>query len=250
MLHPILVEACVDSVESAAAAVQGGAHRLELCANLVEGGTTPSTGAIAVARELNVILHVMIRPRGGDFCYTAREFESMRRDAGEARRVGADGVVFGLLAPDGTVEADRTRILIEDARPLRVTVHRAFDVARDPDEALDTLIALGVDRVLTSGQHATVPEGLPAIRSLVERAAGRIGSLPGGGITAENVVAVVRATGVREVHVHAARAFPSPMRFKNSRVVMGSSYAPDEYRRAETAPDQIAAVLHALAATP
>ena len=250
MSGPVLVEACVDSIESAAAAAEGGARRLELCANLVEGGTTPSAGTIALARELDVALHVMIRPRSGDFCYTAREFESMRHDVREARRCGADGVVFGLLAPDGTIEEGRTRILIEEARPLQVTVHRAFDLSRDPVEALDTLIALGVDRVLTSGQQATALEGVPLIRSLVKRAAGRIGILPGGGITAANVADVVRATGVREVHVHAARSFSSPMLYRNPRVVMGGPYTPDEYRRAETAADQIVAVVHALAALP
>jgi copper homeostasis protein len=248
MPPPVLVEACVDSVESAAAAAQGGAARLELCANLVEGGITPSAGVIAVARELDVILHVMIRPRGGDFCYTAREFESMRRDVHEARQRGADGVVFGILTPDGTIDAPRTRILVEDARPLRVTVHRAFDVTRDPAEALDTLIQLDVDRVLTSGQQPTAPEGLALIAALVRRSAGRIGILPGGGITGANVVEVVEATGVREVHVHATRTFESPMRFRNPSVVMGGAYRPDEYRRTETAPDQIATVVRVLAA--
>lgn len=247
MTDSVLVEACVDSLESAAAAVAGGAARLELCANLVEGGTTPSAGAIACARELEAALHVMIRPRGGDFRYTDREFASMRRDVREARRLGADGVVFGLLEPDGTIDAARTRILIAEARPLGVTVHRAFDVSRDADEALDALIGLGVDRVLTSGQQATVLEGLETIGGLVRRAAGRIGILPGGGLTAATVADVVRATGVREVHVHAARAFPSPMTFRNPRVLMGGAYTPDEYRRVETAADQIAAVVQALA---
>jgi copper homeostasis protein len=246
MPEPILVEACVDSIASALAAAEGGAARLELCANLVEGGTTPSAGTIAAARESGLRLHVMIRPRGGDFCYTAPEFACMRRDIREARRLGAHGVVFGVLHPDGTIDADRTRQLIEEARPLQVTVHRAFDVTRDAAEALDTLIALGVDRVLTSGQQATVPDGLPVIRALVERAAGRIGILPGGGITAANVAEVVRVTGVREVHVHAARVFPSPMTFRNPRVVMGGPYTPDEYRRSETGPDQIAAVVRAV----
>jgi len=246
MRETILVEACVDSIESAAAAAQGGAGRIELCANLVEGGTTPSAGTIALAGELGLVVHVMIRPRGGDFCYTAREFDSMQRDVHEARRLGADGVVFGVLAPDGTIDADRSRILIEAARPLRVTVHRAFDVSRDPEEALDTLIGLGVDRVLTSGQQAVVTDGLPLVRSLVRWGAGRIGILPGGGITAANVAEVVRATGVREVHVHAARAFPSPMVFRNPKVLMGQPYMPDEYRRLETTAQQVAAVVQAL----
>lgn len=250
MPESVVIEACVDSIESAAAAAQGGAARLELCASLVEGGTTPSAGAIAAARELGALLHVMIRPRGGDFCYTAREFETMRRDIHEAQRLGADGVVFGILTPEGTIDATRTRGLMETARPLSVTVHRAFDVTRDPDEALDTLIHLGADRVLTSGQQPTVPAGLTLIAALVRRAAGRIGILPGGGITAANVAHVVEATGVREVHVHAARPFASPMRFRNPRVVMGGSYTPDEYRRVETGADQIAAVARALAGEP
>jgi len=247
MPERVLVEACVDSIESAAAAADGGADRLELCANLIEGGTTPSMGTIALARELDLVLHVMIRPRGGDFCYTAREFASMRRDVREARQLGADGVVFGILAPDGTIDTERTRILLEDARPLSVTVHRAFDVTRETRDALDTLIALGVDRVLTSGQQPTVPQGLDVIADLVRRSAGRIGILPGGGITAANAAEVVRRTGVCEVHVHAARDFPSPMLFRNPGVVMGGSYVPDEYRRRETHADQIAAVVRAVA---
>jgi len=247
MPERVLVEACVDSIESAAAAADGGADRLELCANLVEGGTTPSAGTIALARELDLKLHVMIRPRGGDFCYTAREFASMRRDVREARRLGADGVVFGILSPDGTIDVERTRTLLEDARPLGVTVHRAFDVTRDAREALETLTALGVDRVLTSGQRPTVPQGLDVIADLVRRSAGRIGILPGGGITATNAAEVVRRTGVCEIHVHAARDFPSPMRFRNPGVVMGGSYVPDEYRRSETQAEQIAAVVRAVA---
>lgn len=239
----------MDTIESAAAAARGGAHRLELCANLVEGGTTPSAGTIALAcARLSVAVHVMIRPRGGDFCYTPLEFEAMQHDIADAKRLGAAGIVLGILAPDGTIDVERTRILAEAARPLLVTFHRAFDVTSDPFEALRALVALGVDRVLTSGQRPSVPEGLPLITELVRRAGGRIGILPGGGITAANVAEIVRASGVREVHVHAARAFPSPMRFRNAAVIMGGRYEPDEYRRSETADDQIAAVVEALAA--
>jgi len=251
MLANTLVEACVDTIESAAAAARGGAQRLELCANLVEGGTTPSAGVIALAcARLPVPVYVMIRPRGGDFCYTPLEFEAMQHDVADAKRLGAAGVVFGILEADGTVDTARTRTLVEVARPLPVTFHRAFDVTRDPHEALGALIALGVDRVLTSGQQASVPAGLPLIAELVRQAGGSIGILPGGGITAANVTEVVRVACVREVHVHAARAFPSPMRFRNAAVIMGGRYAPDEYRRSETAAEQIAAVVDALAGTP
>lgn len=248
MSQTVLVEACVDTIASAAAAAQGGAGRIELCDNLVEGGTTPSAGAIALAAEqLGIAVHVMIRPRGGDFCYTDLEFATMRRDIAMAGQLGAHGVVFGLLLPDGRVDANRTRVLVEAARPLSVTFHRAFDVTRDPFEALEALIAVGVDRVLTSGQQPSVPEGLELIRSLVARSAGRVGILPGGGITAANVAGIVRACGVTEVHLHAARAFESPMQFRNPRVIMGGPYQPDEYRRRETAADQIRSVVQELA---
>jgi copper homeostasis protein len=247
MVGNVLVEACVDTIESAAAAAGGGAQRLELCANLVEGGTTPSAGVTALTcARLRIAVHVMIRPRGGDFCYTPLEFEAMQHDVAEAKRLGAAGVVFGILEPDGTIDAERTRALVKQARPLPVTFHRAFDVTRDAHEALGTLITLGVDRVLTSGQQASVPEGLPLIAELVRQARHDIEILPGGGITPQNVAEIVRVSGVREVHVHAARAFPSPMRFRRAAVVMGGQYEPDEYRRSETAVDQIAAVVEAL----
>jgi len=247
MADTVLIEACVDGIESAVAAAEGGAGRVELCADLVEGGTTPSAGVLATTRaRLATPIHCMIRPRGGDFCYTDLEFAAMLADVREVKRLGADGVVFGILATDGTIDDERTRTLLREARPLSVTFHRAFDVCRDPFAALDVLIAAGVDRVLTSGQRPTVPEGLALIRSLVDRAARRIGVLPGGGITADNVGMVVRTARVREVHVHAARAFSSPMQFRNAEVLMGGRYEPDEYRRVETASGQIAAVRQAL----
>ena len=243
----ILVEACVEAAESAVAAAEGGAGRVELCDNLVEGGTTPSAGAIAIVRRrLTIPVHVMIRPRGGDFCYSNLELAVMRRDIAVAKELGAHGVVFGLLAPDGSVDVKRTKDLIKVARPLAVTFHRAFDMSRDPFEALDALIALGVERVLTSGQQPSVPEGLPLIRELVAKAAGRIGVLPGGGITPANAAQVVKETGVTEIHMHAARTFPSPMTFRNARAFMGSRYEPDEYRRTEADAAAFRAVVQVL----
>src|SRR2546425_4990959 len=180
MPAPVLVEACVDSVESALAAARGGAHRIELCANLVEGGTTPSAGTLAVCRaRLEIPIFVLIRPRGGDFLYSAAELAVMLEDVRRAKETGAHGIVTGVLRADGEIDQDRTGELIAAARPLRVTFHRAFDVCRDAGRALETLIALGVERVLTSGQAATAPEGAEAIAGLVRRAAGQPGDGPG-----------------------------------------------------------------------
>ncbi len=223
-------EVCVDSIASAVAAEEGGADRVELCSDLLEGGLTPSAGMLAVAREtLRIDIMVMIRARGGDFCYSDFEFWAMQKDIVAAREAGANGVVFGILGPDGDVDRERTAALIARARPLPVTFHRAFDMTRDPFEALETLVALGVDRVLTSGQEASVPEGVGLIAELVRRAAGRIIVMPGGGITERNVAKVVSETGVSEVHFGGGEAVESPMRFRNPRVFMGGTLRPPEY---------------------
>src|SRR5512142_2116911 len=152
----MIYEVCIDSVEGAIAAQQGGAQRVELCDNLVEGGTTPSLGTIRLARQrVSIGVNVIIRPRGGDFYYSSLEFEVMRQAILAAKEAGADGVVIGLLLPDGRVDADRTRALVELARPLSVTFHRAIDLCRDSAEALEDLAGIGVDRILTSGRQAT-----------------------------------------------------------------------------------------------
>ena len=230
MATDILIEACVDSVESGVAAERGGAQRLELCDNLVEGGTTPSAGAIAECRKrVSIPLYVMIRPRGGDFLYSDVEVEVMRRDILHATQLGADGVVLGLLQPDGTVDAVRTAALARAARPLDVTFHRAIDVARDPEEALEALIAVGVDRVLTSGRAATALQGATVIARLVAHAAGRIVILAGGGIDERNVRSVVKKTGVHEVHVRGTSRVKSGMKHKSRRVVFRSPQKPDDY---------------------
>jgi copper homeostasis protein len=234
-----LIEVCVDSIESALHAQAGGADRVELCDNLLEGGTTPSAGAIAVARErLSIGLHVIIRPRGGDFCYSDAEMESMRRDVDVARQMGANGVVIGLLEPDGSIDVPRTRELLERARPLSVTFHRAFDVARDPERALEQLVGMGIDRLLTTGQEPTILEGLELVAALALRAGGRLIVMPGG-VSERNVARVVRATGAAEVHVTGTRAVESAMRHRNERVFMGGVLRPAEYSREVTDPDSI-----------
>jgi copper homeostasis protein len=212
---------------------------VELCDNLLEGGTTPSAGAIAVARErLRIGLQVIIRPRGGDFCYSDVEMESMRRDVDVAKQLGANGVVIGMLEPDGGIDLARTRELMERARPLSVTFHRAFDVARDPEQALEQLIGMGIDRLLTTGQEPTIIEGLELVASLTRQAAGRLIVMPGG-TSERNVLRVVAATGASEVHVTGTRTVESPMRHRNDRVFMGGLLRPPEYARELTDPGSI-----------
>jgi len=197
----MICEICVDSIAGVRAAKAAGAQRVELCADLLEGGITPSRGMIHEARTIEGLgLNVIIRPRGGDFLFDDDEFAIQRADIETAKAERADGVVIGLLTADGEIDEKRTRALIELARPLSVTFHRAFDVAADPFGALETLIKLGVDRVLTSGQEATALEGLPLIAELIERAGDRIVIMPGGGITARNVERIVTQARPRELH--------------------------------------------------
>jgi copper homeostasis protein len=244
----ILIEACVDSVPSAIAAEKGGAGRVELCDNLIEGGTTPSAGTIAECRaRVRIPIFAMIRPRGGDFLYTDVEYAIMRRDIAHAKDLGAHGVVLGLLRADGTVDVERTRPLVEAARPLPVTFHRAIDVARDAEEALDALIALGVDRVLTSGQAPTAPEGSGLIARLVRRAAGRIVILPGCGIDQTNARALVAETGVREVHVRGTAPLPTSMVHRNPRVRFRSAVDDDDSVLEVTDAGRIRSIASALA---
>ena len=198
----MILEVCIDSVASAVAAERGGAARVELCDNLVEGGTTPSLGMIETVRAaVRLGLMVMIRPRGGDFVYSVSELEVMRRDIRAARSAGADGVVLGLLTRTGEVDLDRTGSLVEEADPLPVTFHRAFDMVRDQEAALEGLVAAGVRRILTSGGRDSAYDGRLRIGELVRRSAGRVVILPGGGINLENAGEVVRDTGAGEIHV-------------------------------------------------
>jgi copper homeostasis protein len=242
-----VLEVCVDSVEAAVAAQEGGGDRVELCANLMEGGTTPSAGAIQHARRsIRIGLQVMIRPRGGDFCYSDSDFQVMKLDIEAARRAGADGVVFGILKPDGRIDEARTDELIRLARPLKVTFHRAFDMSRDPFESLEALVRLGVDRLLTSGQEATALEGLDLIAGLVKAAGGRIAVMPGGGITRTNFARIVRESGADELHVAAFSLLDGPMKFRNPRCFMGGVLRPPEFSLSATDPEEVRAFVRAL----
>lgn len=244
----IVLEVCIDSVEAAIAAQQGGAHRVELCADLLEGGTTPSAGTIQLARRsVDIDVNVIIRPRGGDFCYTPIEFEVMKLDIETAKAAGANGVVIGILNEDGSVDKERTRVLVDFARPMSVTFHRAFDMTRDPYEALETLIELDVNRVLTTGQESSVLEGLDVITDLVENAGERIIIMPGGGITERNFKKIVETSGVKEVHFLAPGTHESPMTYRNPNCFMGGELRPPEFSLTVTDPERVQAFVRAAA---
>lgn len=207
----VLVEACVDSVASALAAERGGAARLELCDNLFDGGTTPSAGMIAAVKAaVRIPVFVIVRPRGGGFEYTRDELGVMRLDVEAARMLGVDGIVVGALTRETRVDSEQLRPLIDAAGALPVTFHRAFDLARDQEQALETLIQLGVARVLTSGGAPTALEGVERIAALARRGSGQIVVMAGGGVREETVQEIVHRAGVQEVHVRGTRVVRAP----------------------------------------
>ncbi len=244
-MSEVKFEVCLQSPDDIVAAMAGGAHRVELCSALVEGGLTPSLATIEAASEMDIDVMVMIRPRGGDFDYTQRELQVMENDILHLRELNIMGVVFGVLTPEGEVAGPQVRRLMRAAGPLQTTFHRAFDVCRDPFRALAELRALGFDRVLTSGQAATAPAGVATIRRLIEEAEDALTILPGGGLTAENVGAFVRATNAREVHATAFARQQSRMKYRNPSVYMGVPGLP-EYVRETTAPDAVRQFINGL----
>lgn len=226
-------EVCANSVESCVEAQRGGADRVELCAGIPEGGTTPSYGDIVMARKLLITtkLHVIIRPRGGDFLYSDLEREIMLEDVRMARRLGVDGVVFGALTADGDIDMDFMRQLMAESEGMSVTFHRAFDVCRNPFVALEQIIELGCDRILTSGQMPKAEEGVDLLKQLVEKAGDRIIIMPGCGVNAGNIAKIAQITGAKEFHFSARSKHESGMQFRKSRVSMGGSVMIDEYSR-------------------
>ncbi len=195
---------------------------MELCENMSDGGCTPSAGTISFARKnLHIGLFVMIRPRGADFCYSEDEFEIMKQDLLTARQEGADGVVFGILHPDGTIDKERMSELVQLARPMGVTCHRAFDMTCDPLIAMEALISIGINRILTSGQSDSALDGAPLIRELIEKAAGRIIIMPGHGIKEHNFAKVMEATGADEFHLYLTKQVTTSMEFLRDGVKMG-----------------------------
>lgn len=226
-------ENCANSVESCLEAQRAGVDRVELCAGMPEGGTTPSYGDILVARKLltTTKLHVIIRPRGGDFLYSDVEKEIMLEDVCMARRLCVDGVVFGALTAEGDVDMEFMRQLMKEAEGMSVTFHRAFDVCRDPFIALEQIIELGCHRILTSGQMPKAEEGVELLRELVERAGERIIIMPGCGVNANNIAHIAVATGAREFHFSGRSKRESGMLFRKSRVSMGGAVVINEYSR-------------------
>jgi len=217
MSRRITVEICVGDLRSAIEAGEGGADRVELCDRLEVGGTTPSAGTIAEAvRRLSIPVHVLIRPRAGDFIPNEAELAAMVDDVETTKQLGAAGVVLGVLHNDGLIDREATARLVEAARPLSVTFHKAFDRTPNPAEALETLIELGVERVLTSGGEPTAEEGAEALAALIRQAKDRIGVIVAGSLSIENLPEIVRQTKAGEVHLGSAAAdlIPSPATFQ------------------------------------
>jgi copper homeostasis protein len=243
----LLLEIAADGLGSALAAQAGGADRVELCADLAEGGVTPSFGVISAARAaLALPVHVLIRPRAGDFRYSQAELRVMQYDIEECARLGCHGVVIGALDAAGDVDLAACRDLIAAAGSMSITFHRAFDVVRDRQAALEALVGLGCKRVLTSGAHSSAPEGAAAIAAVVRQAAGRIGVMAGAGIRPQDVRRLVAATGVREIHASASARRTSPAARQNALRGLDADWRQtdpeavrrlvDELRAAEAAP--------------
>ncbi|RKN04603.1 copper homeostasis protein CutC [Streptomyces radicis] len=240
-------EVCVDSARGAVTARDAGAHRVELCSALFDGGVTPSAGLLETVVEAarGIAVNVLIRPRGGDFIYDRYEVDAMVRDIGTAVRLGAHGIVLGALTAEGAVDMAVCRRLLAAADGRPVTFHRAFDMAREPFEALERLVELGVERVLTSGQEISALEGAPLLARLVRAAGDRVIVMPGGGVTARNVSRVLRLTGAREIHFSAGTTVDSPATHRNSRALMGGTLSRGEYTRRITGPAEVRALMNA-----
>lgn len=233
------LECCAGSLNSVVAAQKGGADRVELTDNLLEGGTSPSPGTVVMARKLlRIGLYVMVRPRGGDFLYSDEEFEAMKSDVLVYKELGADGIVTGILLADGSIDEERTGELIRLARPMRVTFHRAFDMTADPFLSLETLVRLGAERILTSGQKNTALEGAPLITRLIREAAGRIAIMPGNGINENNLAEIARITGAGEFHAALQEPVKSKMTYFNREASMGKGVE-DEFSWMETNIDRV-----------
>lgn len=227
----LVLEVCVDAVESALAAQRGGAQRIELCSDLRDGGITPSSGLIrAVRAQVELDLFVMVRPRGGDALYTAHEFQAMQHDIMQAKGLGANGVVLGLLDRHGRVDMERTRQLVELAYPMQVTFHRAFDMSADLEESLARVLDTGAHRILTSGGVPSVEQGAQRVANLVRVAQGKIGIMAGGGLRHGNIHRIAAQTGASEFHSSLRKKVEGPMIYRNPALKLGA-VAEDEFSR-------------------
>jgi copper homeostasis protein len=224
----MIIEIVVFNIESAIQAQLGGADRVELCDNPAEGGTTPSIGVIEQAKKnLSIDVYVMVRPRGGDFCYSDHEFAAMQRDIEACKQLKVEGVVFGILTKDGKIDRQRNKKLIDLARPMKVTCHRAFDMTSDPVEALEDCISIGFDRILTSGQQPHAIKGAELIGKLNQQANERIIIMPGSGVNEETVGEIVSKTGAKEIHF-SARQFVSSKNSSPNKLIRFTDPMPAE----------------------
>lgn len=241
-----IIEICANSAMSCLEAEKGGAARVELCAGIPEGGTTPSYGEIRAAIDIteSIDINIIIRPRGGDFLYTEDEVRSMLYDIEMAKELGVHGVVFGCLTADGEIDMVLLKKLMKAAVPLSVTFHRAFDVCRDPYKALEQLIEVGCHRILTSGQQENAVQGIPLIAELVKQAAGRIIIMPGSGVREHNIEQIEKETGAIEFHSSARSVIESGMTFRLTRVPMGSVAVTSEFETTQTDAAKVAALVH------
>ena len=234
------IEIVVYNIESALRAQEGGADRIELCDNPGEGGTTPSFGTIeSVRQNVNMDVFVMIRPRGGDFHYSNYEFHCMKRDIDQCQKLSADGVVFGILNADGTLDKKRCKELIDRARPMKVTCHRAFDMTSDPFQTLEDCIEVGFDRILTSGHQTVASKGTLLIAELVKKANSRIAIMPGSGVNEETVEKIVSETGVKEIHFSATAFRESVMYYRNMAIAGMGSDEGAEFKYRTVDPDRV-----------
>jgi len=241
-----MIEVCANSLQSAINAQKAGAGRVELCDNLYEGGTTPSPATITLARKyLHIKLHVLIRPRGSDFLYDDLEMEMIREDIRFCKAAGCDGIVVGFLHANGTVNIERTKEIVELAKPMNVTFHRAFDMTPDPHQALEQIIKTGASRILSSGQKNEAPAGIELIKNLVKQAENRIGIMPGAGIDETNIEKMIYETGASEFHLTGMSLIKSKMAFIRENVFMGGLSQIPEYEIAVSDTDKIRKVVQA-----
>jgi copper homeostasis protein len=245
-MRRVPIEICVEGIDGLVAAHEAGGDRVELCASLLEGGLTPSMGTIRRAKALDLVpFHPIIRPRGGDFLYSELEFQTMLDDVAECREIGVAGVVFGCLTAEGTYDEPRMKALREAAGPLSTTSHRAFDMTRDPEEAIEALVRCGIDRVLTSGQRDTAVEGIDILARTVKAAAGRIKIMVCGALDEHNIAEVLERSGADEAHFASPVTVPSHMGYRNPNVGMGGTAIEREFELTLT---DVAAVRRTIAA--
>ena len=226
----MIIEIAVFSIESAIAAHIAGANRIELCSAPAEGGLTPSAATMRLAKKyVKIPIHVMIRPREGDFCYSEKEFEAMLLDIAAAKMVGMEGIVAGVLNPDGTVDEKRTAIIVDAASPMNVTFHRAFDMTKDQNEAMEAIVYAGCARILTSGGQQTAHQGIEKLAELAKKAGDRISIMPGSGVNLNNIKLIAESTCAKEIHLSARSYIPGLMRFKQGSVTMGGTVTVPDY---------------------